>query len=181
MGKNVGLDRLKSFRHTNSINKKHHRPSEANNPHKSLKSTYSYDVDAIDCSSASKGLFLGLLCLVIVIVIVIIFLVVKEDPDFPMEILFWMTSGTLSGILVISLIASVIGLYQIRKLSHTGYVPTQVDKLFSSVTLTGEFSFINNCSDSVQKFCLCRMYDSNLIKLAPLYCAPFRLIKLLIL
>ncbi|KAI5703429.1 hypothetical protein M8J75_011682 [Diaphorina citri] len=140
MGKNVGMDRLKSFQYVNSMNKKHHRSSDSNNHHKSLKSTYSYEVDAIDCSSASKGLFLGLLCLVIVIVIIIIFLVVKEDPDFPMEILFWMTSGTLCGILVISLISSIIGLYQIRKLSHTGYIPTQVDKLFSSVTLTAIIS-----------------------------------------
>lgn len=139
MGKNVGIDRLKSFRYANSINKKTHRSSDGNNNHsKNTKSTYSYEVDAIDCSSASKGLFMGLLCLVIVIVLIIIFLVVKEDPDFPMEILFWMTTGTLSGILVISLISSVIGLYQIRKLSHTGYIPTQVDKLFSSVTLTGK-------------------------------------------
>uniref|UniRef100_A0A8D9AJP4 Otopetrin-2 n=1 Tax=Cacopsylla melanoneura TaxID=428564 RepID=A0A8D9AJP4_9HEMI len=137
MCNNVGIDRLKSFRYINSINKKHHRSNDTSPHHKNKKSNYSYEVDAIDCSSASKGLFLGLLCLVIVIVIIIIFLVVKEDPDFPMEILFWMTSGTLSGILVISLISCIIGLYQIRKLSHTGYIPTQVDKLFSSVTVTG--------------------------------------------
>jgi len=51
---------------------------------------------AVDCTGASKGLFLGLLFLVGGIVIIIIFMVVKDDEDFPAETVFWLTTGLLA-------------------------------------------------------------------------------------
>merc|ERR1719433_1479304 len=46
----------------------------------------------VDCQSASKGLFLGLLCLVGGIIILIIFFVMKDSPEFADE-MFWIFSG----------------------------------------------------------------------------------------
>uniref|UniRef100_A0A069DV72 Putative conserved plasma membrane protein n=1 Tax=Panstrongylus megistus TaxID=65343 RepID=A0A069DV72_9HEMI len=91
----------------------------------------------IDCSGSSKGLFLGLLCVVVSIVVIIIFLVVKEDEHFSDETLYWITSGTMAAILTISLIATVPALVQIRKLSLTNRVSYDLDNLLSCISLAG--------------------------------------------
>lgn len=91
----------------------------------------------VDCGGASKGLFLGLLCLVTGIVVIIIFLVVKEEEDFPAETVFWLTTGTLMAILSITFWMTVIGLIQIRKLSVVGRSMTHLDSILSSVTVVG--------------------------------------------
>ncbi|XP_075235072.1 proton channel OtopLc-like [Lycorma delicatula] len=147
MGKNVGRDRIRKLKP--QINKKmmcNNSTSNNNNNNNNsklcgsasciLESRYGGS-HHIDCAGSSKGLFLGLLCLVAGIVVIIIFLVVKEDEGFPTATLFWMTTGTLSVILSVSCIMTVIGLVQIRKLSHTNRSPTMLDGILSVVTLVG--------------------------------------------
>ncbi|XP_067000324.1 proton channel OtopLc [Anabrus simplex] len=92
---------------------------------------------AVDCSGASKGLFLGLLCLVAGIVVIIIFLVVKEDESFPADTVFWLTTGALSAILSLCCIMTTLGLVQIRRLSLTGHEPSSLDALLATVAATG--------------------------------------------
>lgn len=91
----------------------------------------------VDCNRASKGLFLGLLCLVTGVVVIIIFLVVKEDDDFPTDTIFWLTNGTLLTILSITIFMSVIGLAQIRKLSVIGRKMTKLDGILSVISMLG--------------------------------------------
>lgn len=147
MGQNVGRDRILS-RHKSHLKKSFTSNNNNNNttnsgngktcsPNCALESHYRHRGTHIDCTGASKGLFLGLLCLVAGIVVIIIFLVVKDDEGFPTETLFWMTTGTLSGILAISCVMTVLGLVQIRKLSLTGRLPTTLDSLLCTVTLAG--------------------------------------------
>ncbi|XP_054261038.1 proton channel OtopLc-like isoform X2 [Macrosteles quadrilineatus] len=142
MGRNVGRDRIskkKSFHKKAFINNNNNN----NNNNGVCKSANNCDMDPhymnpqIDCTGASKGLFLGILCLVAGIVVIIIFLVVKDDEGFPSETLFWMITGTLAGILAISCIMTILGLVQIRKLSLTGRGPTTLDSLLSTATLSG--------------------------------------------
>jgi len=139
MGRNVGRDRIikkKSF----------HKKAFANNNNNNngnCKSNGNCDLEPhyidsqLDCAGASKGLFLGILCLVAGIVVIIIFLVVKDDEGFPPETLFWMITGTLAGILALSTIITVLGLIQVRKLSFSGRGPSTLDSLLSTATLTG--------------------------------------------
>lgn len=91
----------------------------------------------VDCSGASKGLFLGILCLVTGVVVIIIFLVVKENEDFPPETIFWMTSGTLLTILSITIVMNVVGLIQIRKLSVIGTKMPPLDKILVVASVIG--------------------------------------------
>ncbi|KAL0273350.1 UNVERIFIED_CONTAM: hypothetical protein PYX00_006039 [Menopon gallinae] len=91
----------------------------------------------VDCNRASKGLFLGLLCLVVGVVVIIIFLVVKEDEDFPTDTIFWLTNGTLLVILSIAIFMNVIGLAQIRKLSVIGRKMTKLDNILSVISMLG--------------------------------------------
>lgn len=91
----------------------------------------------VDCSGASKGLFLGLLCLVAGIVVIIIFLVVKEDESFPVDTVFWLTGGTLLTILGITTFVNVVGLVQVRKLSVVGRKLTSLDKILSTISTLG--------------------------------------------
>lgn len=147
MGQNVGKDRMRHLKPSSSssgnLKKNLINSSNGNGGLSNGKSCLSHGVDSrlgdenVDCGGASKGLFLGLLCLVTVIVIIIIFLVVKEDVDFPAETLFWLTSGTLAGILSISSVMTVLGLIQVRKLSHTGKTPSALDNLLSGITVAG--------------------------------------------
>ena len=71
----------------------------------------------VDCQSASKGLFLGLLCLVGGIIILIIFFVMKDTPEFQDE-MFWIFSGAELAILGLASIGCVGGFVQVQKLSH---------------------------------------------------------------
>lgn len=137
MGQNVGRDRIpciklskKCSSNTNTVGKL--GPNCIHDVHH-----YHHSGPQIDCSGASKGLFLGLLCLVASIVVIIIFLVVKEDDGFPTETLFWITSGTLGTILLLSVLVTVPGLVQIRKLCHTGKSPMMLDTLLSNISLCG--------------------------------------------
>ncbi|KAL1114832.1 hypothetical protein AAG570_007656 [Ranatra chinensis] len=138
MGQNVGIDQIRKI-------KPQMKKSVNNNNNNVIGKVCqsSCTVDAhypsshIDCTGASKGLFLGLLCLVASIVVIIIFLVVKEDNGFPTQTLFWITTGTLGIILLLSTVMMIPGLIQIRKLSHTGKSPMMLDSLLSAVTLAG--------------------------------------------
>lgn len=91
----------------------------------------------VDCGGASKGLFLGILCVVTGVVVIIIFLVVKENEDFPSETIFWLTSGTLITILSITIAMNVTGLVQIRKLSVIGTKMPPLDKILAVASMLG--------------------------------------------
>lgn len=161
MGKNVGRDRIRKLKPVhvtkkitcaNSVsnNNNHNVSGSGNNNNNNVNNNsdmkmcsgvlddrYGLGNNHTDCSGSSKGLFLGLLCLVTGIVVIIIFLVVKEDEGFPTSTLFWMTNGTLAAILTISCVMTVIGLIRIRKLSHTNRSPTALDGILATTTLAG--------------------------------------------
>jgi len=67
----------------------------------------------VDCQSASKGLFLGLLCLVGGIIVLIIFFVMKDTEEFAGE-MFWIFSCAETAILALAVIGCVAGLVQVR-------------------------------------------------------------------
>ncbi|XP_069191181.1 proton channel OtopLc [Procambarus clarkii] len=94
----------------------------------------------VDCRSASKGLFLGLLCLVGGVVILIIFFVMKDQEDFKTK-MFWMCNGTQMIILSLSIICSIIGFLQIPKLSISTTKPLDLDRLLLSSTIIGVYVF----------------------------------------
>ncbi|XP_068245679.1 uncharacterized protein DDB_G0284459-like [Palaemon carinicauda] len=94
----------------------------------------------VDCRSASKGLFLGLLCLVGGIVVLIIFFVMKDQEDFKTK-MFWISNGTQMIILSLSVICTVIGFLQIPKLSVSTSKPLDLDHLLLSVTIVGVYLF----------------------------------------
>ena len=94
----------------------------------------------VDCQSASKGLFLGLLCLVGGIIILIIFFVMKDSPEYKGE-MFWIYSGAQIVIFTLSIIASMAAFVQIQKLSHSFNVPYDLDTLLSSITVTGSYIY----------------------------------------
>jgi hypothetical protein len=131
MGQNVGRGRifLKQKKLTNSHSK---GCSIASAGEHSLRGTWS-----VDCGGASKGLFLGILCLVAGIVVIIIFLVVKEDEEFPADTIFWLTTGALAAMLGLCCVMTSVGLFQIRRLSSSGQEPTALDSLLSAVSTTG--------------------------------------------
>lgn len=142
MGQNVGKDRM--FRARPIERKSGNNKGNTSNQESGVKANQnnptvitSYGRRHIDCTGASKGLFLGLLCLVVSIVVIIIFLVVKEDDAFPIETLFWITTGTQGSILVLSLLITLPGLIRIKKLSYSGKHPTTLDSLLATVTLAG--------------------------------------------
>ncbi|XP_071527937.1 LOW QUALITY PROTEIN: uncharacterized protein [Panulirus ornatus] len=94
----------------------------------------------VDCRSASKGLFLGLLCLVGGIVILIIFFVMKEQEDFKIK-MFWICSGTQMIILGLAVVTTIIGFLQIPKLSISTSKPLDLDRLLLSSTIIGVYLF----------------------------------------
>ncbi|XP_012279923.1 uncharacterized protein LOC105699482 isoform X2 [Orussus abietinus] len=117
MGQNVGRNRLSS--------KKFHCAKElAGNTR-------------IGCDGSSKGLFLGILCMVAGIVVILIFLVVREDANFPSATLSWLTCGTLIGILSLSGLMTASGLVQVRQMSVVTRAPAALDNLLSNVALFG--------------------------------------------
>lgn len=91
----------------------------------------------IGCDGSSKGLFLGILCMVAGIVVIIIFLVVKDDKNFPTETLSWLTCGTPIGILALSGLMTASGLVQVRQMSVVSRAPAALDGLLSTVALFG--------------------------------------------
>ena len=91
----------------------------------------------IGCDGSSKGLFLGILSMVAGIVVILIFLVVREDENFPLSTLSWLTCGTLIGILSLSGLMTGSGLLQIRQMSVVTRAPAQLDSLLSNVALFG--------------------------------------------
>ncbi|KAK8730623.1 hypothetical protein OTU49_007842, partial [Cherax quadricarinatus] len=94
----------------------------------------------VDCRSASKGLFLGLLCLVGGVVILIIFFVMKDQEDFKTK-MFWMCNGTQMIILSLSIISTTIGFLQLPKLSVSTTKPLDLDRLLLSSTIIGVYIF----------------------------------------
>jgi len=94
----------------------------------------------VDCQSASKGLFLGLLCLVGGIIILIIFFVMKDSPEYKGQ-MFWIYSGAEIIILTLSIISALAAFVQIQKLSHSFNVPYDLDTLLSSITVTGSYIY----------------------------------------
>jgi len=91
----------------------------------------------IGCDGSSKGLFLGILCMVAGIVVILIFLVVREDENFPSATLSWLTCGTLIGILTLSSLMTASGLVQVRQISVVTRAPAALDILLSNVSLFG--------------------------------------------
>lgn len=89
------------------------------------------------CDGSSKGLFLGILCMVAGIVVILIFLVVREDENFPPSTLSWLTCGTLIAILSLSGLMTASGLVQIRQMSIVSRAPAALDILLSNVSLFG--------------------------------------------
>jgi hypothetical protein len=94
----------------------------------------------VDCQSASKGLFLGLLCLVGGIIILIIFFVMKDTPEFSDE-MFWIFTGAEIAILSLAIVGCLGGFIQIQKLSHSFRKPYDLDNLLSSVTIVGAYIY----------------------------------------
>lgn len=94
----------------------------------------------VDCQSASKGLFLGLLCLVGGIIIIIIFFVMKDSEEFRGE-MFWIYYGAEIVILTFAIIASCGAFVQIQKLSHSFNKPYKLDNLLSSITVFGSYIY----------------------------------------
>ena len=94
----------------------------------------------VDCQSASKGLFAGLLCLVGGIIILIIFFVMKDSPEYKGQ-MFWIYSGAEIIILTLSIISALAAFVQIQKLSHSFNVPYDLDTLLSSITVTGSYIY----------------------------------------
>ncbi|XP_071559378.1 proton channel OtopLc isoform X2 [Temnothorax americanus] len=91
----------------------------------------------VGCDGSSKGLFLGILCMVAGIVVILIFLVVREDENFPSATLSWLTCGTLIGILTLSSLMTASGLVQVRQISVVMRAPAALDSLLSNVSLFG--------------------------------------------
>ncbi|XP_029174836.1 proton channel OtopLc-like isoform X1 [Nylanderia fulva] len=91
----------------------------------------------VGCDGSSKGLFLGILCMVAGIVVILIFLVVREDENFPSATLSWLTCGTLIGILTLSSLMTASGLVQVRQISIVSRAPPALDNLLSNVSLFG--------------------------------------------
>ncbi|XP_011862550.1 PREDICTED: uncharacterized protein LOC105559100 [Vollenhovia emeryi] len=91
----------------------------------------------VGCDGSSKGLFLGILCMVAGIVVILIFLVVREDENFPSATLSWLTCGTLIGILTLSSLMTASGLVQVRQISVVIRAPAALDSLLSNVSLFG--------------------------------------------
>ncbi|XP_072746651.1 proton channel OtopLc [Anoplolepis gracilipes] len=91
----------------------------------------------VGCDGSSKGLFLGILCMVAGIVVILIFLVVREDENFPSATLSWLTCGTLIGILALSSLMTASGLVQVRQISVVSRAPAALDSLLSNVSLFG--------------------------------------------
>ena len=94
----------------------------------------------VDCQSASKGLFLGLLCLVGGIIILIIFFVMKDTPEF-VEEMFWIYTGSEVIILALASIGCFTGFIQLQKLSHSYRQPYVLDSLLSNVTVIGAYVY----------------------------------------
>ncbi|KAG7204781.1 hypothetical protein KM043_005190 [Ampulex compressa] len=118
MGQNVGRNRL-------SHKQKFHGSKDLTSHTK------------VGCDGSSKGLFLGILCMVAGIVVILIFLVVREDENFPSSTLSWLTCGTLIGILTLSSLMTASGLVQIRQMSVVTRAPAALDSLLSNVALFG--------------------------------------------
>ncbi|CAK9809864.1 Proton channel OtopLc [Anthophora quadrimaculata] len=91
----------------------------------------------VGCDGSSKGLFLGILCMVAGIVVILIFLVVREDEHFPSTTLSWLTCGTLISILTLSTLMTASGLVQVRQMSVVTRAPATLDSLLSNVALFG--------------------------------------------
>ncbi|XP_043199848.1 proton channel OtopLc-like isoform X2 [Amphibalanus amphitrite] len=92
-----------------------------------------------DCRAASKGLFLGLLCLVGGIVVLIIFFVMKDTTEFQGQ-MFWLSAGTQLVVLSLSVVMTLVGFYQVPKLSVTHKKkPLHLDSMLSSVTIVGVY------------------------------------------
>nr|XP_034194959.1 proton channel OtopLc-like isoform X1 [Osmia lignaria] len=91
----------------------------------------------VGCDGSSKGLFLGILCMVAGIVVILIFLVVREDEHFPSATLSWLTCGTLTSILTLSTLMTASGLVQVRQMSVVSRAPAALDSLLSNVALFG--------------------------------------------
>lgn len=118
MGQNVGRNRL-------SHKQKFHSSKDLTSHTK------------VGCDGSSKGLFLGILCMVAGIVVILIFLVVREDENFPSSTLSWLTCGTLISILTLSTLMTGSGLVQVRQMSVVSRAPAPLDSLLSNVALFG--------------------------------------------
>ncbi|XP_015180812.1 PREDICTED: otopetrin-1-like isoform X2 [Polistes dominula] len=91
----------------------------------------------VGCDGSSKGLFLGILCMVAGIVVILIFLVVREDEHFSNITLSWLTCGTLIGILALSGLMTSTGLIQIRQMPVITKAPAALDSILSNVAIFG--------------------------------------------
>ncbi|XP_059480652.1 proton channel OtopLc-like isoform X2 [Neocloeon triangulifer] len=96
---------------------------------------------SVDCNSSSRGLFLGLLCVVAGVVVIIVFFVVKGDPNFPQHLPFWLSIGTQGSILALAAALSLVGIAQVRRLASSACEPPRIDRLLSKVSAFGVVSY----------------------------------------
>lgn len=69
--------------------------------------------DEVNCAGSTRGLLLGLLILVVGIIVLILFFVLAQEKDFSVIFLIGSLECTIFGV---SILASIIGLLQIRKM-----------------------------------------------------------------
>lgn len=140
MGQNVG-------RSSRLLHKKFHSLKDLTSP------------SQLGCDGSSKGIFMGILCMVAGIVVILIFLVVREDENFPAVTLTWVTCGTLIGILSLSGLMTCSGLIQIRQMSVVTRAPAILDSLLSNVALFG----VQLYSVFTIVVCACTLYNLQVL------------------
>lgn len=137
MGRNVGAGRRHRPQHAVPAAPQPQPPPTAARGQEEALLARTYVSRGVSLSGANKGLFLGLLTLVAAAVVVIVFQVVKDDPEFAPDALFWMTSGTLAAVLCAGTLLGCAGLYQVRKLCRNGDRLPALDSLLSTVSAAG--------------------------------------------
>lgn len=136
MGRNVGAGRRHRPQHALPAAPQPSPPTATRGQDEALLAR-TYVSRGVSLSGANKGLFLGLLTLVAAAVVVIVFQVVKDDPEFAPDALFWMTSGTLAAVLCAGTLLGCAGLYQVRKLCRNGDRLPALDSLLATVSVAG--------------------------------------------
>ncbi|XP_065345188.1 proton channel OtopLc-like isoform X2 [Cloeon dipterum] len=96
---------------------------------------------SVDCNSSSRGLFLGLLCVVAGVVVIIVFFVVRGDPNFPPHLPFWLSVGTQGSLLALAAALSLVGIAQVRRLSASSSEPPRIDRLLSKASSFGVVAY----------------------------------------
>lgn len=94
----------------------------------------------IDCQGSSKGLFLGLLLLVAGIIVLILFFVLAHDKKFQYDTIIALTAMHCA-VLVISALATILGIVQIQKIRTRSRKPQELHSLLQNVGLLAVYAF----------------------------------------